>query len=283
MTQPAEEPQLVGDDWKPSTFEDPGAAELSARIEAAAPLVVPRRVLDGRCGLEARELWGLGVRTVPAGALSTGGGVLLRLVMVAAIAAMGVCLGMAAAGVASLDDRDHGSLGVGGTIALVMVLVFIAHGLFRLAWSAAGRERRRRLDRRRVAPEGTLEARVLADRRLEPEDDAVETVGRFLLVADDQAFTTQRGRERIEGLQRLSRRLGVTSGQRGRRHALLREPLALLAVPGVMLSALLAVLAVVFAFTGDESALEYIAAAAVMASVAAALLGCARRWTSLPG
>jgi hypothetical protein len=53
------------------------AAELGARIEAAEPVLVPRAQLEGRCGLEDRELWQLGVRTAPAGALSTGGGVLL--------------------------------------------------------------------------------------------------------------------------------------------------------------------------------------------------------------
>jgi hypothetical protein len=128
------------------------------------------------------------------------------------------------------------------------------------------------------APEGTLEARVLAERRLEPEDDVRETVGRFLIVADDQAFTTRRGRERVEGLRRLSRRLGVTSGRGRGRGALLGEPVALLAVPVVVLAALLALLSVVFAFSGGGDALVFLAAAAVLAAVAAALVACSRRW-----
>jgi hypothetical protein len=57
--------QLVGDDWAPSSVEDPGAAELGARIEAAEPVLVPRAALEGRCGLEDRELWQLGVRIRP--------------------------------------------------------------------------------------------------------------------------------------------------------------------------------------------------------------------------
>jgi hypothetical protein len=129
------------------------------------------------------------------------------------------------------------------------------------------------------APEGTLEARVVAEQRLEPEDDLRETVARFLRVADDQAFTTRRGRERVAVLRRFSRRLGVTAA-RGR-GALSREPVALLAVPAVALAALLVVLSVVFAVAGGGDALACLAAAAVLGAVAAALLGCARRWTSV--
>jgi len=132
------------------------------------------------------------------------------------------------------------------------------------------------------APEGTLEARVLAERHLEPEDDVRETVGRFLIVADDQAFTTLRGRERAEGLRRLSRRLGVTSGLGPGRGALLREPLALLGLLGVVLTAVLVILAVAFALFGGSNALVFLAAAAPLSAVAGAFLACSRRWTSLP-
>lgn len=587
MTNAVEEPQLVGDDWRPSTLDDPGAAELGARIEAAEPLLVRRRALEGRCGLEDRELWELGVRTAPAGALSTGGSVVLRLVMVGAIAGMGVCLAIVAEGIASLSDADD-AVGVPGGVALLLFVVFIAHALFRLALGAAERERERRLARRRVAaeavaplldpngrltvaaldgpgvlrlllvwlrgdprdadmvearvvaerrvprdepsraedavvalsevamlatrartdardveagaaagarhpmpatsaegasrlvgdrpsagikagretasrlrvgpdwqpdgtteegeaelarrlcqakprrwsaevlaplvvddirqasdapppmpanterkgraprpvrvtapalaaiafllyfvasspsadigtevvmrglflaaagwvgwkafrpqivelphrwrrrplmrrvddaacdavaslesglpgghgvvvvvsaehkerrvirlvhlrrlvdaPEGTLEARVLAERRLEPEDDVRETVGRFLIVADDQAFTTKRGRERLQGLRRLSRRLGITSaGGRGP-GVLLREPVALLAIPAIALAAVLGGLAVTFAMTDGGEALAFLAASAVSSAVGAALLACSRRWTSV--
>lgn len=579
-----EEPQLVGEDWQPSSSEDPGAAELAARIDAAEPLVVRRDVLEGRCGLEAPELWQLGVRVVPAGALSTGAGIVWRLVVVAAIAAMGFCVGMIIALGATLDDAGS-SVGVPGGVALLLVGVFIAHALFRLAWGAAGRERERRLAQRRVAveavaplldpngrltvavldgpgvlrvlllwlrghpqdpemletrvvaerrvlrdepsraedavaalsdvamlatrvrtdardveagavasacaplpalrtgvvtgpagaglsgrdadaratasrmrvgpdwqpdgtveegeaelarrlclakprrwsaellaplvvdgahepsemaaplpattvrkscprrpvwvttpayalvafllyfvasspsedlgtevamrslflaaavwvawkvfrpqiselphrwrgrklmrrvddaacdaaagleaglpgghgavvvvtaeqkerrlvrlvhlrrivdaPERTLEARVLAERRLEPEDDPRETIGRFLMVADDQAFTTQRGRERIEGLRRFGRRLGVTSGRGRGRGALLREPLALLAMPIVAIAGVTAILALVFAFTADDAA-GCLVACIVFSAVAAGLLTCSRRWT----
>jgi hypothetical protein len=587
MTPVLEEPQLVGEDWEPSTFEDVGATELGARIEAAEPLLVQRRALEGRCGLEDRELWELGVRIVPAGALSTGGGVLLRLVIVGAIAAMGVCLTIAVALIAKLGSADS-ALGVPGGVAIILFVVLTAHALFRLAWGAAGRERERRLARRRVpteavaplldpngrltvtvldgpgvlrvlllwlrghpqdadmlearvvaerrvprdepsraedavvalsgvamlatrvgtdardveagamagasgsmpaasaeaasrrvgtrvtegaaaaratasrvrvgpdwqpdgtteegeaelarrlclakprrwsaevlvplvvddvrqvceaappmptsterkacaprpvwitwpapvataflmyfvasspsaaigtevtmrslflaaagwvawkafrpqivelphrwrrrrlmrrvddaacdaaarleaglpgghgtvvvvsaeqkgrrvvrlvhlrrvvdAPQGTLDARVLAERRLEPGDDIRETVSRFLIVADDQAFTTQRGRERTEGLRRLSRRLGVISGRGRGRGALLREPLALLAIIAVVLGAVLAILAVIFAFIDGDDALVWLAASALLGTVAAALLACSRRWTSI--
>jgi hypothetical protein len=585
MAQGTDEPQLVGEDWEPSSFEDPGAAELGARIEAAEPLLVRRDALEGRCGIEDRELWQLGVRTAPAGALSTGGGILLRLVIVAAIAAMGLCLAIVVAGGASLGDADS-RLGVPAGVAILVFVLLVAHALLRLAWSAAGRERERRLARRRVAvravaplldpngrltvavldgpgvlrvlllwlrghpqdadmlearvvaerrvprdepsraedavaalsdvamlatrmstdacnveaaagacgplpatspaaasrlvgartsgspiaarvtasrmrvgpdwqpdgtteegeaelarrlcrakprrwsaellvplivddvreargaappmptsterkrraprpawvtapalagvafllyfvvsapsaglateivmrglflaaagwiawkvfrpqilelphrwrrrplmrrvddaacdaaaslesglpgghgtvvvataeqngrrvvrlvhlrrivdaPEGTLEARVLAERHLEPEDDPCETVGRFLIVADDQAFTTQRGRERVERLRRLSRRLGVTSGRGRGRGALLREPLALLAVPALALTGVLAILAVVFAFMDGDQALPFLAASVVLGAVAAALIACCRRWTGV--
>jgi hypothetical protein len=578
VAEALEEPQLVGEDWEPSTVEDPGAAELAARIEAAEPVLVRRSALEGRCGLEDRELWQLGVRTAPAGALSTGGGVLLRLVVVAAVAAMGFLLAMGMAGIASLGEPDS-AVGVPGGIVLVLFVVLCAHALLRLALGAAGRERERCLARRRVAlepvpplldpngrltvavldgpgvlrvlllwlrghphdadlletrvvaerrvprdehlraedavaalagvamlatrlrtdardvegdavaaisgalpaagagrlvgggaeratasgmrvgpewqpdgtteegetelarrlclakprrwsaellaplvvddvrrvhrapppvpgsterrrrrprplwvtapglaavafllyfvasdpsadlgtelamralflalagwvawkvfrpqvlelphawrrrplmrrvddaacdaaaalesglpgghgavvvvaasqnersvvrlvhlrrildaPEGTLEARVIAERRLEPEDDLRDAVARFLLVADDQAFTTQRGRERVAVLRRFSRRLGVTAGRGRGRGALLRDPVALLAVPAVVLAALLVVLSVVFAVTGGGDALACLAAAAVLGAVAAALLGCARRWTSV--
>ncbi len=589
MSQEVEEPQLVGEDWTPSTFEDPGAAELGARIDAAPPLLVGRSVLEGRCGLEDRELWQLGVRPAPAGALSSGGGVLLRLVIVAAVAAMGGCVAIAAAGAASLGEAGS-PVSVPGGVALWLMFLLIANALFRLAWAAAGRERERRLAQRRVAveavaplqdphgrltvavldgpgvlrvlllwlrghpqdadllearvaaerrvprdepsraedavaalsevamlatrvrtdagdvdaraaidasgpvlvlsaaaadrlvrgraadgavvaratpsrtrvgpywqpdgttedgevdlarrlclakprrwsaellapivvddvrqvcdpapplptsterggcprrpawvtapasvaiafllyfvasspsaslatevamrslflagagwvtwkafrpqlvelphrwrrrplmrrvddaacdaagslesglpgghgavvvasaeqnerrvvrlvhlrrvvdaPEGTLEARVLAERRLEPGDDVRETVGRFLIVADDQAFTIQRGRERVEGLRRLSRRLGFTSRRGRRRGALLREPLALLAVPASVISGVLAVLAVASASTDGGEALSFLAATVVLAAVAVALFACSRRWTSLPG
>jgi hypothetical protein len=582
-----EEPQLVGEDWEPSTVEEPGAAELAARIEAAEPLLVARSALEGRCGLGDRELWQLGVRTVPAGALSTGGGVLLRLVVLAGVAGMGACLAFVVAGAASVAEPGS-RVGVPGGIALLLFVVLTAHALFRLAWGAAGRERERRLAQRRVAdepvaplldpngcltvavldgpgvlrvlllwlrghprdadllearvvaerrvprdepsraedavaalsevamlatrvrtdardveggaaaeasrplpaagaaaarrlvragppggreaalatasrlrvgpdwqpdgttedgeaelarrlclakprrwsaellaplvvgdvrevreappplpgsterkrcaarpawvtapalalvafllyfvasspsaglgteitmrslflaaagwvawkafrpqivelphrwrrrglmrrvddaacdaaaglesglpgghgavvvvsaeqndrrvvrlvhlrrivdaPEGTLEARVLAERRLEPEDDPRETVGRFLIVADDQAFTTGRGRERVERLRRLSRRLGVSSGPGRGRGALLREPLALLAVPVVALTAALAVLAVVRAVAGGDDALAILGAAAVVGATATALLACCRRWTRI--
>jgi len=582
VAEALEEPQLVGEDWEPSTVEDPGAAELAARIEAAEPVLVRRSALEGRCGLEDRELWQLGVRTAPAGALSTGGGVLLRLVVVAAVAAMGFLLAMGVAGIASLGEPDS-AVGVPGGIVLVLFVVLCAHALLRLALGAAGRERERCLARRRVAlepvaplldpngrltvavldgpgvlrvlllwlrghphdadllesrvvaerrvprdeplraedavaalsevamlatrlrtdardvegdavaamwgalpaagagrlvgvgasggaeratasgmrvgpewhpdgtteegetelarrlclakprrwsaellaplvvddfrrvhgappplpgsterkrrrprplwitapglaavafllyfvasdpsadlgtelamralflalagwvawkvfrpqilelphawrrrplmrrvddaacvaaaalesglpgghgavvvvvatqngrsvvrlvhlrrildaPEGTLEARVIAEQRLEPEDDLRDAVARFLLVADDQAFTTGRGRERVTVLRRLSRRLGVTAGRGRGRGALLRDPVALLAVPAVVLAALLVVLSVVFALAGGGDAPACLAAAAVLGAVAAALLGCARRWTSV--
>jgi len=41
MAQVVEERQLVCEDWTPSSFECSGAAELSARIQAAEPLIVP--------------------------------------------------------------------------------------------------------------------------------------------------------------------------------------------------------------------------------------------------
>ena len=578
MAEALEEPQLVGEDWEPSTVEDPGAAELAARIDAAEPVLVRRSALEGRCGLEDRELWQLGVRTAPAGALATGGGVLLRLVVVAAVAAMGFLLAMGVAGIASLGEPDS-AVGVPGGIVLVLFVLLCAHALLRLALGAAGRERERCLARRRVAlepvaplldpngrltvavldgpgvlrvlllwlrghphdadlletrvvaerrvprdeplraedavaalsevamlatrlrtdareiegdavaamsgalpaagagriagggaeratasgmrvgpewqpdgttdegetelarrlclakprrwsaellaplivddfrrvdgsppplpgsterrrrrprplwvtapglaaiafllyfvasdpsadlgtelamralflalagwvawkvfrpqilelphawrrrplmrrvddaacdaaaalesglpgghgavvvvaasqnergvvrlvhvrrildaPEGTLEARVIAEQRVEPEDDLRDAVDRFLLVADDQAFTTGRGRERVAVLRRFSRRLGVTAGRGRGRGALLREPVALLAVPAVALAALLVVLTVVFAVAGGGDAPACLAAAAVLGAVAAALLGCARRWTSV--
>ena len=65
MSAAVEHEQLVGDDWEPSSVEDPGAAELGARIEAATPVLVPRSALEDRCGLEDRELWQLGVRIAP--------------------------------------------------------------------------------------------------------------------------------------------------------------------------------------------------------------------------
>jgi hypothetical protein len=151
----------------------------------------------------------------------------------------------------------------------------------------SAQERQRRVVRlmhlRRVvdAPEGTLEARVLAERVLEPEDDPRETVHRFLLVADDQAFTTQRGRERVAGLRRLARRLGVTSARGGGRGPLLREPVALLALLGLVLAAASAVVAVVLAVAGGEDALAFVAVTALLGSIAAVLLACARRWTTI--
>jgi hypothetical protein len=144
--------QLVGDDWAPSSVEDPGAAELGARIEAAEPVLVPRAALEGRCGLEDRELWQLGVRTAHAGARSRGGGVLLRLAVVGAVAAAGLCLAMIVAGAAELAT-DESSLGAPATIGMLVFFACIDYGLLRLAWGAAGRERARRIARRRVAVE----------------------------------------------------------------------------------------------------------------------------------
>lgn len=588
VTQVVDEPQLVGEDWQPSTFDDPGAVELGARIEDAEPVLVSRRALEGRCGLPDRELWKLGVRTVPAGALSTGGGIVLRLVMVAALAATGICLLFLVALIVTFDSDDR--VGVPGVTALGLVILFLAHAAFRLAWSAAGRERERRLKRRRVtaeavaplldpngrltvavldgpgvlrllllwlrghpqdadllearvvaerrvprdeplraedavaalsevamlatrvrtdardvegatvadtfapipavgaagvnrlvhdrasaaagaaratasrlrvgpdwqpdgttekgeaelarrlcqakprrwsgellaplviddlreaggaalplpatterraraprplwltapalaliafllyfvasspkasadvawelamrglflgaagwvtwkvfrpellelphrwrrrplmrrvddaacdaasplesglpgghgavvvmsavqkerrvvrlvhlrrvldAPEGTLEARVLAERRLEPEDDPRETVGRFLIVADDQAFTTRRGRESADGLRRFSRRLGIASTDGRGRGALLREPVALLAFVGIAFAGVLAVAALVAAVERDAVALTFLAMSAGTVAFAAALLVCSHRWTSV--
>jgi hypothetical protein len=147
-----EAPQLVGDDWAPSSVEDPGAAELGARIEAAEPVLVPRAALEGRCGLEDRELWQLGVRTAPAGALSTGGGVLLRIGVVAGVTAAGLCLAMIVAGAAQLAEDDS-RLGAPATLAMLVFFACVGYGLLRLAWGAAGRERARRIARRRVAVE----------------------------------------------------------------------------------------------------------------------------------
>ncbi|MBA2793213.1 MAG: hypothetical protein H0U32_04345, partial [Thermoleophilaceae bacterium] len=152
MTQVVEEPQLVGEDWEPSTVEDAGAAELAERIEVAEPLFVRRSALEGRCGLAGRELWELGVRIAPAGALSTSGGLLLRVVVLAAIAAMGLGLVIAIAGIATWGHADS-PVGIPGAVALVFFFVLAAHALFRLAWGAAGRERERRLAQRRVAVE----------------------------------------------------------------------------------------------------------------------------------
>jgi hypothetical protein len=45
VAEALEEPRLVGEDWEPSTVEDPGAAELAARIEAAEPVLVRRSAL----------------------------------------------------------------------------------------------------------------------------------------------------------------------------------------------------------------------------------------------
>jgi hypothetical protein len=161
--------QLVGDDWAPSSVEDPGAAELGARIEAAEPVLVARAALEGRCGLEDRELWQLGVRTAPATARSRGGGILLRMVVVGADAAAGVCAAMVVAGAAELA-ADESSLGAPATVAMLVFLACIGFGLLRLAWGAAGRERARRIARRRVAvdpvaplldPNGRLTVAVL--------------------------------------------------------------------------------------------------------------------------
>lgn len=143
--------QLVGEDWRPTTLDEPGAAELGARIEGAPPLLVPRDLLQGRCGLSDRELWELGVQTVPAGALSAGTGVVLRLVIVAAVAAMAVCLAIVTAAVAEFGEE--GDLGVPAYTALVLLFALIAHAMLRLALGAAGRERARRLGQRRVAAE----------------------------------------------------------------------------------------------------------------------------------
>jgi hypothetical protein len=129
------------------------------------------------------------------------------------------------------------------------------------------------------APPATLEARVLAERRLEPEDDLRETVGRFRLVADDQAFTTRRGREGVERLRRFSRRLGVSAGGGG--GGLQREPVALLAVVALLLAVLLAVLGVVVAITGGGDAGSLLLAAGLVGAFTAGLLGCARRWTAI--
>jgi hypothetical protein len=130
------------------------------------------------------------------------------------------------------------------------------------------------------APPATLEARVLAERRLAPGDDLCETVGRFLLVADDQAFTASRGRERVERLRRFSRRLGVSAAHRGG-GGLQREPVALLAVVALVLVVLMVVLGVVAAVAGGEDAADLLLFAALVGAVAAGLLVCARRWTAI--
>jgi hypothetical protein len=129
------------------------------------------------------------------------------------------------------------------------------------------------------APPATLEARVIAERRLAPEDDLRETVGRFLLVADDQAFTTRRGRERVERLRRFSRRLGVSTSRGG--GALRREPVALLAVVALLLAVLMVVLGAIAVVTGGEDAGSLLFAAALVGAFAAGLLVCARRWTAI--
>jgi hypothetical protein len=130
------------------------------------------------------------------------------------------------------------------------------------------------------APPATLDARVLAERRLAPEDDLRETVGRFLLVADDQAFTSSRGHERAERLRRFSRRLGASAAGRGR-GGLQREPVALLAVVALLLAVLMVVLGAVAAVTGGEDAADLVLFAALVGAVAVGLLVCARRWTAI--
>ena len=152
MSAAVEHEQLVGADWEPSSVEDPGAAELGARIEAATPVLVPRSALEDRCGLEDRELWQLGVRIAPSDARSTGGSVLLRAVVLGAVLAAGFCLAMIVAGAASLGEGDS-SLGAPATVAMLVFFACVALALLRLAWGAAGRERARRVARRRVAAE----------------------------------------------------------------------------------------------------------------------------------
>jgi hypothetical protein len=92
-----ETPQLVGDDWAPSSVEDPG------------------------------------VRTAPAGALSTGGGVLLRIGVVAGVTAAGLCLAMIVAGAAQLAEDDS-RLGAPATLAMLVFFACVGYGLLRLAW-----------------------------------------------------------------------------------------------------------------------------------------------------
>jgi len=130
------------------------------------------------------------------------------------------------------------------------------------------------------APEGTLEARVLAEQVAARGAEAREAIGRFLLVADDQAFTSGRGRRSLARLRRFARALGVTPGAapaRGQR----ADAVAVLAVPPGVLSVGLALVAIYEGLTGRGDVLAVAAAATVAALVARTLRACSGRWTSL--
>ena len=257
--------QLVGDDWAPSSVEDPGAAELGARIEAAEPVLVPRAALEGRCGLEDRELWQLGVRTAPAGALSTGGGVLLRMVVVGGVAAAGVCAAMIVAGVAELAT-DESDLGAPATVAMLVLFACIGYGQLRLAWGAAGRVRARRIARRRVA--------------VEPVAPLLDPNGRLTVAVLDGPGVLRvllvwlRGHPRDADLLEVR----VVAERRVPRDEPARAEDAVVAL---LLAVLMIVLGVLAAVTGGEDADALLFAAALVTAIGAGLLGCARRWTAI--
>jgi hypothetical protein len=120
---------LVGDGWGLDPLEPSGAAELYRRIDAAPPRRVPRRDLEGRTDLTARELYELGCRLRPLGLRGAGGMLGWR---VAAVAGAVACMVSAAAAVAVIASGfgisdDHAPLGpdagIGFAIFFAVTLV----------------------------------------------------------------------------------------------------------------------------------------------------------------
>jgi hypothetical protein len=307
----------VGPDWQPDGTTEAGEAELARRLGQAKParwsaeLLAPRVVADARDATHAPPLPRRTERarrrprpawiTAPALALIA---FLLYFVVSDPSEGLGIEITMralfgAAAGwvtwkvfrpqllelpharrrrriMRRVDDAACDAAaplesGLPGANGAVVVLHAARDGaeLVRLA------HLRRLVD----APEGMLEVRVLAERRLDAGDDARETVQRFLLVADDATFTIGRGRRWTHGLRRLSRRLGVTDGRAGEHGVLLREPLTLAALLGAAFTPLLVAAAIVQASTdGVGDGLATLALLPAGAVSTAALVACERRW-----
>jgi hypothetical protein len=199
------------------------------------------------------------------------------MVVVGAVAAAGVCVAMVIAGAAELA-ADESSLGAPATVAMLVFFACIGFGLLRLAWGAAGRERARRIARRRVAvdavaplldPNGRLTVAVLDGPgvlrvlllwlRGHPRDaDVLEA----RVVAERQVPRDEpaRAEDAVVALSEVA--MLVTRVRTDARD-----------VEGAA-----GAIAVV---TGGEDADALLLAAALVGAFAAGLLVCARRWTAI--